>query len=111
MRTIRRRLTARDLMIAIVAFALSLKLGLAYSRSPAYWREARFQGQMADAFRFYAHCFENGTTVLLKEEPGERQIAAAKAREFAAGLDRNRATYLRAAVLPWLPSAPEVPSG
>ena len=32
----------------------SVKLGLAYARSPAYWREARFQGEMADAFRFYA---------------------------------------------------------
>ncbi len=63
MRTFRRRLTARDLMIAIVAFAFSLKLGLAYSRSPAYWREARFQGRMADSFRFYASRFEDGSAV------------------------------------------------
>jgi hypothetical protein len=110
MRPTRRRLTNRDLMIAVVAFALSLKLGLAYSRSPAYWQEARFQGQMADAFRFYADRFEDGSAILVGEELGEQKTAAIRAREFAAKLDRERTKFLRAAFLPWLPDAPDPPS-
>ena len=105
-----RRLSSRDLMIAVVGFAISLKIGLAYSHTPAYLREARFQGRMADAFRFYACRFEDGSAQMIMEEPGERQVAAERAREFAKGLDRRRTEFLRAAVLPWLPSAPAPPS-
>jgi hypothetical protein len=104
----RRRLTHRDLMIAVVAFAISLKLGLAYRHSPDYWREAGFQGRMAENFRFYAARFEEGSVI--PPDADDRTDAAAKARRFADELDHKRANYLRAAFLPWLPNAPEVPS-
>ena len=109
MRPSRRPLKARDLMIAVVVFALALKLGMAYSRSPAYWREAWFQGQMAESFRFYAVRFEEAIVTGLPDELAEGTYAARKAREFTDRLDRDKARYLRAAFLPWLPMAPGVP--
>ena len=42
MRTSGKRLPVRDLVIAVAAFALSLKIGLTYSRSGRYWKEADF---------------------------------------------------------------------
>lgn len=104
-----RRLSFRDLMIAMVGFAISLKIGLTYSHTSAYLREARFQGRMADAFRFYASRFEDGSARLIMEQPGDRRLAAKRAREFAKGLDHRRSEFLRAALLPWLPSAPAPP--
>jgi hypothetical protein len=103
-------LKARDLMIAVVAFALALKLGIAYGHSPAYWREARFQGRMAASFRFYAAQFEKGMAPVRPEEQAEGTFAARKARELADRLERDRARYLWAAFLPWFPTAPDVPS-
>ena len=105
-----KRLSSRDLMIAMVGFAISLKIGLTYSHTPAYLREARFQGRMVNAFRFYASRFEDGSAQMIREKPEDRRLAAERAREFAKGLDRRRAEFLRAALLPWLPSTPAPPS-
>jgi hypothetical protein len=136
MRAKLRRLTVANLMIAVAAFALSIKLGLAYSRSPRYWEEAKFYEQAGESARFLARLLEQedkprqgpslavppstsgiaakGVTTL-EYEPAyelhgdERRDAAIKSRKFAERLDRMRAKYRRAAFLPWLPNAPDVP--
>jgi hypothetical protein len=124
-------------MIAVVAFALSIKLGMSYSRSPRYWEEARFYDQAAGNARFLAKLLESEDTpvriprpvatppptgfgmtkvgVTTETDPSsdlhgaDRREAAIKSREFAEYLDRMRSKYRRAAFLPWLPNAPAVP--
>jgi hypothetical protein len=124
-------------MIAVVAFALSIKLGISYSRSPNYWEEARFYDRAASNARFLAGLLESEDTsartprpvsapsptgfVMAKvgvttetvpssDLPGdERREAAIRSQKFADYLDQMRSKYRRAAFLPWLPNAPEVP--
>jgi hypothetical protein len=124
MRRPRKPLKARDLMIAVVAFALSLKLGLAYSHSSKYWREAEFYARAADSARYLANLYDHQQVrslapktigVSVADPPGlnlsgaERQREAERCSKFADYLDRMRATYRRAAFLPWLPGAPDPP--
>jgi hypothetical protein len=124
MRFSRKPLKSRDLMIAVVAFALSLKLGLSYSHSASYWREAHFYAQAADSARLLADLYDRdqvkSTTPKpigvseadppgLNLSPAERQREAERCGKFADYLDRMRGKYRRAAFLPWLPNAPEPP--
>ena len=137
MRPKSRRLTVSNLMIAIVAFALSIKLGLYYSRSAKYWDEARFYERAGDNARFLAKILESEEipfqvpqqvvitpptagiapkgVVTVQSDPrfelhgAERREAALKSRRFAERLDQMRAKYRLAAFLPWLPNAPDVP--
>jgi len=123
-----KRLKPRDLMIAVLAFALSLKLGLAYRHSANYWREAEFYARALVSARYTADLLE------VEEKPGreeqapvipkggvvmevgisnlkgdERKRTAERSRNFADHLGRMQDRYRRAAFLPWLPNTPEPP--
>ena len=106
MKLTRRRLTARDLMIAVAAFALSLKLGLSYSRSPDYWEESRFHAMAAASFRYFASRFDEGGTLWDRDDPAESRLTAARARQFAVEEERKQTRYQLAAFFPWLPTNP-----
>ena len=106
----RKRLTVSNLMIAVVACALSIKLGMAYGRSfRYYWEESRFQVKAADSARWYARLVESGDAEPAIKSPVERRRMAALSWSFATDADRKRAKYVRAAFLPWLPTASELP--
>jgi hypothetical protein len=109
MKRSRQRLTIRILMISVAAFALSLKLGLAYSRSSAYWRESRFHARAGQRALYYAGLVESGAAHLESDTPEARHRAAEQSRKLAAHWAKMQAKYVRAALLPWLPDAPEVP--
>jgi hypothetical protein len=105
----RQRITIRNLMISVAAFALSLKLGLAYSQSSAYWRESRFHARAGERALLYAGLVESGAARLDSDTLEARVRAAEQSRRLAAHWATMQAKYVRAAFLPWLPDAPEVP--
>jgi hypothetical protein len=109
MRLSRQSVTIRNLMISVAAFALSLKLGLAYSQSSAYWRESRFHARARERALFYAGLVESGAARLDGDTPEARLRAADRSRRLADHWGSMQAKYVRAAFLPWLPDAPEVP--
>lgn len=96
-------------MISVAAFALSMKLGLAYSQSSAYWCESRFHARAAERALFYAGLVESGVARLDSDAPEARARAAEQSRKLAAHRAGMQAKYARAAFLPWLPDAPEAP--
>jgi hypothetical protein len=117
MRSSRKRLTLRDLVVAVAAFALSLKLGLAYSRSASYWKEADFYANAGSSARFLAGILESDDKLAENRPPpsinvlgAERRHVAERSRKFAEDMDRKSSKYRRAVYLPWLPNTPEPPS-
>ena len=118
MRKSGRRLTVRDLVVAVVAFALSLKIGMIYSRSPAYWKEAGIHGKSSAHYRHLADLLDAeyrpprvqpgggpvGESFLPKMLGEERRLAAEGLRKHADYMERLRTKSRRAALLPWLPN-------
>ncbi len=127
MRTNRKPLKVGNLMLVVLTFAVSLKLGMSYSRSARYWEEARLhdnRGRGADQWASlyasdtnlgpYGHTRAIAGKRMSTADPhilGEdRQRLIQKCRSFATYSYRLRDRYRRATFLPWLLDAPDLSS-